>query len=119
MCIRDRAVAHRLVVRWREGSTGLAVRCAPLAASRIPELWRQQVTQIRREGERLLWRETPGAGASAARPPSTASKPGRFPAFGGAQGLPEVGDDRAAGANLEGSPDRLTASVAPARRKRR
>ncbi|MBL8260620.1 MAG: hypothetical protein JNM60_12490 [Candidatus Competibacteraceae bacterium] len=120
-CAEAEAVAHRLVVQWREGSTGLTVRCAPLAASRIPELWRQQVTQIRREGERLLWREPAGAGAgaSAARPPSTESKPDRFPAFGRAHGLPEVGHDRAAGANLEGSPARLAASVAHARWKRR
>ena len=111
-CAESDAVAHRLSLEWRDGSAGLTILCAPLSASRLPELWRQELTQIRREDGRLLWREPSDPGASAARLPATEREAGHFPGFeefGNARfSVGEVLD--VAALKLEGSADGLTAA---------
>lgn len=103
-CPESEAVAHRLTVAWREGFGELTVSCRPVSASRIPELWRQEITQIRREGGRLLWREPvePGAG-SVAWPPAAGQKLSRFDA-----------DERWARSGREAGAGRVARRAAPA-----
>lgn len=67
-CAEPEAVAHRLTLEWRAGASELTVSGLPLPAMAFPEFGGQQISPIRREGGRLLWRGEPGEAGVLWRP---------------------------------------------------
>ncbi len=75
LCTESEAIAHGLLLEWREGAAGLEVSFLPLSAIAIPDLFHHEFIHIQREDERLIWRETPlETAVDVARPPVPAAR---------------------------------------------
>ncbi len=95
-CAESEAVAHRLTLEWRAGASELTVSGLPLPAMALPEFSSQELSPIRREGGRLLWRGGPGETGVLWRPRPVGSLSARS-ADRALQAVPSTGRSGVAG----------------------